>query len=144
MLRRPAEGEDIVADYATLGLTLGRHPLALLRDKFPSRRYFTAQDIAEIEHGTTICPAGLVITRQRPGTATGVVFVTLEDETGVINLVVWSSLVESHRRELLGAKLMGVIGEVQKQGEVIHVIAQQLFDHTPLLGNLKIGSRDFH
>ncbi|MEM7467089.1 MAG: OB-fold nucleic acid binding domain-containing protein, partial [Pseudomonadota bacterium] len=144
MLRPPTDGEDVVADYASLGLTLGSHPLALLRERFSAKRYVTADEIALITAGSTIKTAGLVVTRQRPGTATGVVFVTLEDETGSINLVVWSSLVESQRRELLGAKLMGVIGEIQRDGEVIHVIAKRLFDYTDMLGRLSIDSRDFH
>ena len=85
-----------------------------------------------------------MVTRQRPGTATGIVFVTLEDETGVINVVVWSSLVEAQRRELLGARLMGVIGKVQREGLVVHLIAEQLIDHSALLGRLLVESRDFH
>ena len=144
MLRKPTEGEDIVADYATLGLTLGRHPLALLRPYLERQRFITAASIGRARHGDVIRTAGLVITRQRPGTATGVVFVTLEDETGVINLIVWSSLVEAQRKALLGARLMGVVGEVQREGEVIHVIAKRLEDHTPLLGGLMTRSRDFH
>lgn len=88
--------------------------------------------------------AGLVITRQRPGTATGVVFVTLEDETGYVNLIVWSSLVERQRKELLGSRLLGVIGEVQREGEVVHVLARTLEDHTHLLGRLSTRPRDFH
>lgn len=88
--------------------------------------------------------AGLVITRQRPGTATGVVFVTLEDETGYVNLIVWSSLVEEQRKELLGSRLLGVIGEVQREGRVVHVLARELRDHTRLLGRLATQSRDFH
>ena len=144
MLRKPTEGEDIVADYATLGLTLGRHPLALLRPYLQRQRFITAASIGRARHGDVIRTAGLVITRQRPGTATGVVFVTLEDETGVINLIVWSSLVEAQRKALLGARLMGVAGEVQREGEVIHVIAKRLEDHTPLLGRLVTQSRDFH
>lgn len=144
MLRPPSEGEDVVADYASLGLTLGSHPLALLRNNFAAKKYVTADEIAMTQPGRTIKTAGLVISRQRPGTATGVVFVTLEDETGSINLVVWSSLVEAQRRELLSAKLMGVIGEIQREGEVIHIVAKRLIDHTELLGRLSITSRDFH
>lgn len=144
MLRPPSEGEDVIADYASLGLTLGSHPLALLRERFARKNYLTANEIAMSEPGSTIKTAGLVIARQRPGTATGVVFVTLEDETGSINLIVWSTLVESQRRELLGAKLMGVIGEIQREGEVIHIIAKHLFDYSELLGRLSIQSRDFH
>ncbi|MEX2481841.1 MAG: error-prone DNA polymerase [Gammaproteobacteria bacterium] len=144
LLRVPREGEDIVADYATTGLTLGRHPLALLRPQLVRRRVLSAADLGRCRHGEAVRTAGLVITRQRPGTATGVVFVTLEDETGSINVIVWASLVESQRRELLEARLLEVTGEVQREGEVIHVIARQLGDHSALLGRLAIGSRDFH
>ncbi len=144
MLRPPREGENIVADYASLGLTLGRHPLALLRQWFDRKSCMTAIEISHCAHGAEINTAGLVISRQRPGTATGVVFITLEDETGVINLIVWSSLVESQRREVLNSHLMGVVGEVQRQGEVVHVIAKRLFDHSTWLGRLTVESRDFH
>jgi error-prone DNA polymerase len=144
MLRPPTEGEDVIADYASLGLTLASHPLALLRNNFAAKNYVTSDEIALTAPGTIIKTAGLVISRQRPGTATGVVFVTLEDEAGSINLVVWSSLVEAQRRELLGAKLMGVIGEIQREGEVIHIVAKRLVDHTAMLGRLSVSSRDFH
>ena len=144
MLRPPREGENIVADYASTGLTLGRHPLALLRPGFDRKSYVTATEINHCAHGTQINTVGLVVSRQRPGTATGVVFITLEDETGVINLIIWSTLVESQRREVLGAHLLGVVGEVQRQGEVVHVIAKRLFDHSSLLGRLSVESRDFH
>lgn len=103
LLRAPTEGEELIADYASLGLTLGRHPLALLRPHFERCR--TAFDLHEARNGEEINIVGLVTIRQRPGTATGVVFITLEDETGQINVVVWSSLVESQRREVLGAQL---------------------------------------
>ncbi|MBX9605676.1 MAG: error-prone DNA polymerase, partial [Gammaproteobacteria bacterium] len=144
LLRRPGEGEDIVADYAHLGFTLGRHPLALLRERLQRQRCVTAAELVRSEPGTRVRTAGLVITRQRPGTATGVVFVTLEDETGSINVIVWSSLVEAQRRELLHARLMGVVGEVQRDGEVVHLVAQRLSDHSALLGRLLAPSRDFH
>jgi error-prone DNA polymerase len=142
LLRRPREGEDIVADYASLGFTLGRHPLALLRRRLA--RCVRASELAALAHGVRLETAGLVITRQRPGTATGVVFVTLEDETGSINVVVWSNLVERQRRELLHAALLGVRGTLQRQGEVLHVIAERLIDHSRLLGRLPTVSRDFH
>ncbi len=144
MLRPPREGENIVADYASTGLTLGRHPLALLRRSFERKSYLSAIEIRNCEHGTQVHTAGLVITRQRPGTATGVVFITLEDETGSINLIVWSRLVESQRREVLGSRLLGVIGQVQREGEVVHVIAKRLLDHSAMLGSLATTSRDFH
>ena len=144
ILKRPSEGQNVAADYASLGLTLRRHPLALIREELDKRRFITAAGIGKLAHGQTVRTAGLVITRQRPGTATGVVFVTLEDETGHINLIVWNSLVESQRRELLSARLLGVNGEVQREGEVLYVIAKQLEDHSLLLGSLSNHSRDFH
>ena len=88
--------------------------------------------------------AGLVITKQRPGTASGVTFVTLEDETGQINVTVWKQVAEQYRAALLNARLLGISGELQIEGKVIHVIANQLFDHTNMLGNLTVRSRDFH
>ena len=144
LLRRPSEGEDVVADYASLGLSLGRHPLALLRRQLVRRRLLSAAELATREHGEPVRTGGLVTMRQRPGTATGVVFVTLEDETGTINVIVWSSLVEAQRRELLHARLLGVVGEVQREGDVIHVLARRLEDHSALLGRLLTQSRDFH
>ncbi len=144
LLLPPTEGQAIVADYASTGLTLGRHPLALLRPRLRRYGVVTAAALGTLAHGTPVHTAGLVILRQRPGTATGVVFVTLEDETGTINLVVWRTLVESQRRELLGARLLGVDGEVQREGEVVHVIARRLEDHSALLGRLATRSRDFH
>ncbi len=144
LLRRPTEGEAIVADYGSLGLTLRRHPLALLRPKLARLAFLTAERILVLPHGEPVRAAGLVITRQRPGTATGVVFVTLEDETGYLNLIVWSSLVDRQRKELLGSRLLGVTGEVQREGEVVHVLARKLEDHTDLLGRLSTQSRDFH
>jgi error-prone DNA polymerase len=97
-----------------------------------------------LKHGTRVRAAGLVITRQRPASASGVTFVTLEDETGYVNLVVWDRLAEQARRALLGAALLGVVGTVQKEGEVVHVVAERLFDHSALLGSLVTRSRDFH
>ena len=144
LLSVPSEGADLIADYASLGLTLGRHPLALLRPQLERQRCITAAMLTHSRDGDRVRIAGLVISRQRPGTATGVVFVTLEDETGVINLIVWSSLVEAQRRELLHARLLSVIGDVQSESGVIHVIAKRLEDRTALLGRLETASRDFH
>ena len=134
MLRRPTESEDIAADYRHLGLTLGRHPLALLRGRLDELRVRSAREVADLEHGTRVRTAGLVITRQRPSSAAGVMFVTLEDETGYVNLVVWDRLAQSERRIVAGAALMGVVGKVQKEGAVLHVIAERLYDHSDLLG----------
>jgi error-prone DNA polymerase len=140
----PTEGEDIMADYQSLGLTLGRHPLALLRRRLQRLRLVPAAELHALPDGQSARTAGIVTCRQRPSTAKGVVFVTLEDETGYINVVVWNDLVERQRRELLGSSLLGVDGVVQKEGEVVHLVARRLTDYTALLGRLKVESRDFH
>ena len=143
LLKKPTEGQDIVADYQCTGLTLGRHPMHLLRHRLDRYRYLQAERMPNLMTGTAVAVAGLVITKQRPGTASGVTFVTLEDETGHINLIVWKQVAEQYRAALLNAKLMGIQGELQIEGQVIHVIARQLIDHTEMLGNLVVTSRDF-
>jgi error-prone DNA polymerase len=140
----PTEGEEIVADYATLGLTLRRHPLALLRDRLKQRNIRSATEVANSRNGQWIRAAGIVTCRQRPATASGVIFVTLEDETGYVNLVVWNAVADRQRKELLGSRLLAVYGEVQKQGSVVHVIARRLQDLSPMLGRLSTSSHDFH
>jgi error-prone DNA polymerase len=144
LLRAPREGEDIVADYAHTGLTLRRHPVALLRPRLATRGIVPATRLRELCHGSSVRTAGLVITRQRPGSAQGVTFVTLEDETGNINLIVWRDVAERQRRALVGARLLGVAGELQIEGEVVHVIAHRLTDLSRWLGSLSASSRDFH
>jgi error-prone DNA polymerase len=143
-LPAPSESADLVADYASLGLTLGRHPLALLRPRLKRMRLATASEIHALANGTRTRAAGIVTCRQRPGTAKGVVFVTLEDETGYTNVIVWNRLVEEQRRELMGSSLLGVHGVVQKEGAVVHLVAHRLVDHSQLLGKLRTDSRDFH
>jgi error-prone DNA polymerase len=140
----PTEGQDIVADYRTLSLTLRRHPLALLRGQLTRRRLVTAAEIGAAPQGRLVRTAGIVIGRQRPDTASGVVFVTLEDETGATNVIVWRDVGERQRRELLGAKLLAVFGKVEREGQVVHLIAGRLADLSPLLGDLPVRSRDFH
>ena len=142
-LREPTEGETLVADYASLGLTLGRHPLALLRERLVRSRSITAQALLQLPHGSAAKVTGIVTGRQRPGTASGTVFVTLEDETGWINVIVWPSLVAKQRRELLGSKLMTVHGTLEREGDVAHVVARRLVDDSRLLGELTTVSRDF-
>jgi error-prone DNA polymerase len=144
ILRRPTEGDDIAADYAHIGVSLGRHPLILLRNQLHRAGVKTAREVADLGPGARVRTAGLVVTRQRPSSASGVTFVTLEDETGYLNLVVWERLAERDRRALLGARLLGVVGVVQKESGVLHVIADELIDHSELLGNLVTRSRDFH
>jgi len=144
LLHKPGEGQDIVADYRSLGLTLRRHPLALLRARLSSEQVMTSEELRKTPNGRRVCYAGIVITRQRPGSASGVTFVTLEDETGHANIIVWKSLAENQRRALLGSRLMEVRGKVQREGEVLHLIAEQLKDRSGLLGSLMTRSRDFH
>lgn len=143
MLRAPGEGEDIVADYRAMGLTLGRHPLALLRPRLESAGWRTATDLWNCESGERVRTGGIVVTRQRPGSAAGVTFVTVEDETGHVNLIVWKAVAERQRRVLLGARLLGVAGTVQREGDVLHVIARRLEDRSVLLGELRAGARNF-
>lgn len=144
LLKKPSEGQNVVADYQSLGLTLERHPICLLRRHLDRYRYLPARQLPCMKTGQKINVAGLVITKQRPGTASGVTFVTLEDETGQINLIVWKQVAEQYRAELLNARLLGVAGELQIEGKVMHVIANRLFDHTNMLGDLTVKSRDFH
>jgi DNA-directed DNA polymerase III PolC len=148
LLPVPTEGEDIVADYRAVGLSLGRHPLALLREQFATRRVLTAAALAAVPHGRVVTVAGLVLTRQRPASASGVTFVTLEDETGQVNLVVWERTGLAQRRALVESRLMEVRGELQREGQVTHVIAHRMTDRSALLAGLLAGlrteSRDFH
>jgi error-prone DNA polymerase len=143
MLKKPTEGQDIVADYQSLGLTLERHPMALIRPRLEARRYVAADGLKDLASGQRIRVAGLVITKQRPGTASGVTFVTLEDESGCMNLIVWQKIAEQQRDVLLHARLMGVEGELQKEGKVVHVIAKKLIDHSEWLGELSVRQRNF-
>ncbi|MCC7079735.1 MAG: error-prone DNA polymerase [Burkholderiales bacterium] len=144
VLAAPSEGEDIAADYRSLGLSLRRHPLALLRPNLERRRLLDAAQVQRLAHGQLARTAGIVTCRQRPDTASGVIFITLEDETGTLNVVVWRNLIERQRREVLGARLLGVHGTVEREGEVVHVVAGHLLDLSPLLGSLQTASRDFH
>ena len=146
------EGEEIVHDYAALGLTLRRHPLALLRPRLARWRLRSAAELDATAHGSAVRACGLVIGRQQPGTAKGTIFVTLEDETGPVNVIVWPGLRddEDQRNALLRARLLAVEGEWQRDagsgGQVRHLIARRLRDLTPLLGRLAAvtTSRDFH
>ncbi len=143
LLRAPSEGDEIVGDYRSQGLTLGRHPLALLRAQLLERRFMPAATLANYKNGQLARACGIVTVRQRPATAKGVLFMTLEDETGNINVIIWPSLVEQQRREVLGAPLLGVYGIWQREGEVRHLVAKRLVDLSPMLGKLSTGSRNF-
>jgi error-prone DNA polymerase len=139
----PSEGQELIADYASTGLTLGRHPLMLLRPRLTRLRMSTASEMHRMRNGQLARAAGIVIGRQRPGTAKGIVFVTLEDETGPVNVIVRRDLVERQRRELLASRLLGVHGVLQREGKIVHLIARRLVDHSQLLGALATRSRDF-
>ena len=139
-----AEGEDVLLDYTHLGLTLRRHPLALLRPWLARRRLLNAQALAQCPDGRLVRACGLVTARQQPGTAKGVVFVTLEDETGSVQVIVWPDLKERQRPVLTGSRLLAVHGRWQRQNGVSHVVAGHLVDLSVLLGRLPTVSRDFH
>jgi error-prone DNA polymerase len=144
LLRAPREGQDIVADYGSTGLTLRRHPLSLLREKLQRRGVLPTQELWEQPDGTQVITAGLVITRQRPGSASGVIFVTMEDETGYVNLIVWNSVAVAQRAALLESCLLEVHGKLQREGDVQHVIAQRLTNLSAMLGDMTLAARNFH
>jgi error-prone DNA polymerase len=143
-----AEGEEVINDYAAVGLTLRAHPLLLLRPKLSNLKLMSAAHLHALPSGCLVRAAGIVTMRQRPGTAKGVTFVTLEDETGTVNVIVWKALAERQRIELLHARLLAVHGTWQRDassgGQVCHLIAGFLRDLTPLLGGLATQSREFH
>ncbi|NQD94100.1 error-prone DNA polymerase [Pseudomonas sp. CrR25] len=139
----PSTEETLHADYTTLGTTLGPHPLSLLRRALRAKRCHNSLELADLENGRNVRVAGLVIGRQRPQTSHGVTFVALEDEHGMINVVVWRDLAERQRRVLLEAKVLLVDGHLQEASDVRHVIAGRLLDLTPQLAGLAVRSRDF-
>ena len=132
MLAPPTEGQNIAADYRTQGLTLGRHPLALLRDELAAAHIVTSADLRDLPHGRVVRVAGIVTARQRPQSAGGVMFITLEDETGYVNLIVWERVWSRARRIASGSRLLEVHGMLQKEGLVTHVVAQKLVDRSML------------
>jgi error-prone DNA polymerase len=146
-----AEGEEIVFDYASMGLTLRRHPLTLLRPRLARMKLLNSKELHDLPSGRQVAACGLVTVRQQPQTANGTIFVTLEDETGPVNVIVWKSVRLEQRETLLRSRLLAVYGEWQRDvesgGEVRHLIARRLKDLTPLLGRLgqlSSKSRDFH
>ena len=142
LLEAPTEGQRIVADYASVGLTLGRHPMALLRERL-RKRLLSAADLNGVAHGKWARTAGIVLMRQRPQSASGVTFLTLEDETGQVNLIVWESVGREQRRALVESRLLEVYGELQREEGIMHLIARELIDRSALLGGLLTPSRDF-
>jgi error-prone DNA polymerase len=147
LLPEALEGEEVVFDYASLGLTLRSHPLLLLRAQLP-RHLLSAAQMRDYPTGRLVRACGIVTMRQQPSTAKGVVFVTLEDETGSVNVIVWKAVKDQFRDVLYRARLMAVYGVWQRDeasgGNVRHVVAKRLVDLTHLLGELATTSRDFH
>jgi error-prone DNA polymerase len=133
------EGEHVAEDYATLLLTLRRHPVSFLRQDLAARRFVRARDLADAPAESRIDIAGLVLVRQRPGTASGVIFMTIEDETGVANLVVWPAMFERFRRIVLGATLVACRGRIQREGIIVHVVVERLVDLSHRLKELRTG-----
>jgi len=143
-LRLPREAEEVLADYQSTGLSLRRHPLALLRPRLAQMGVHTAADLAAHKHGQGVRIAGLVLNRQRPQTAKGVLFMTLEDETGCHNLVVWKRAFDAQRATVLGSRLLIVVGELQKVDGVPHVVARRFHDVSDWITDMPVPSRNFH
>lgn len=143
-LPAPSENDDLRADYSSLGLTLGRHPMAILRDSGgPFRHCRKADDLPNLRHGCFIQVAGIVTGRQRPGSASGVIFLTLEDETNNINVVIWTSVLEKYRSAVVQGRLLRIKGVMERQESVIHVIAGHVEDLSQYLNHFSLKSRDF-
>lgn len=142
-LGAPSEAEDIVGDYRSTGLTLGRHPLELLRPRLLKQRLMPADVLHAYRNGQLARGCGIVTVRQQPGTAKGVIFITIEDETGNVNVIIRPEVFQRQRAEVLSASLLGVYGVWQREGEVRHLVAQHLVDLSGLLGALSTGSRNF-
>ncbi len=139
-LRQMTEGHNVIEDYAHAGLTLRQHPVAFLRKDLEARRIVTCADAMNAKDGRFHMIAGLVLVRQKPGSAKGTMFITLEDETGPANIIVWPTLFEKQRRIVLGASMMGIYGKIQREGDVVHLIARKLYD---LSGDLSaLADRD--
>lgn len=142
-LSTPSEAQEILRDYHSTGLTLQRHPIALLRPRLLKQRFLPAEVLHTFQNKQFARGCGLVTVRQRPGTAKGVLFITIEDETGPVNVIVWPALVDQFRHEVLNAKLLGVYGIWQTDGKVHHLVAKRLVDMSHLLGDFVAVSRDF-
>ena len=145
ILPPPLESDDLRADYTSLGLTLGRHPMALLREQpdSPFYRCKRASELEVINHGRFVQVAGIVTGRQRPASASGVIFLTLEDETNNINVVIWTRVLETFRSAVVQGRLLKVKGVLEREASVIHVIAGHVEDLSHYLEHFSLRSRDF-
>jgi error-prone DNA polymerase len=152
-LPRASAGQEVVQDYRATGLTLRSHPLTFLRSRLRAKRVLTAIDVKQIANEKVVNVAGLVLFRQQPQTAKGTIFLSLEDETGVVNIIVWNKVHAKYRQAVYGGKLLVCQGVVQREGQVLHVIARNIWDWTHDLRRLQgdasgpdlpVRSRDFH
>ncbi|WP_028021767.1 error-prone DNA polymerase [Enterovibrio calviensis] len=143
-IQSPTAIEDAIEDYASTGLTLGKHPIALLDENGKLGKHRLASELATIKSGSAVTVAGVVTGRQRPGTASGVTFMTLEDQTGNINVVVWLATARAQNTPFVTAKILKIKGILEREGEVVHIIAGRLIDMTSTLDQLLIQARDFH
>ncbi len=142
-LRPMSEGREVVEDYGHVGLTLRQHPVSFFREELLRQKMVPCSNLDSMKDGRYIWLAGLVLVRQRPGSAKGVMFITIEDETGIANLIVWPSMFEQNRRIVMGARMIGLYGQVQREGEVVHVIVKKLVDLSALLSSLSEKSTPF-
>ncbi|MBT5030943.1 MAG: hypothetical protein HOM55_01470 [Proteobacteria bacterium] len=144
LLRKPGVGEEVLKDYQSMGFSLQSHPLALLRESFQSLGWLHSSQCWQAHDGSYVACGGLVVGRQRPATASGVVFVSLEDEYGILNVIVWPAIAAKYRQALLCSRLLLVKGRLQVQQGVLHLIAGYLADCSHYLSDLPIVSRDFY
>jgi len=141
MLTPMTDGREVVEDYRSTQVSLRAHPLAFLRPELDRRGVTRCGDLAHIKDGKAVEVAGVVLIRQRPGSAKGVLFITIEDETGVANAILWPDRFEAQRRIVLSAAMLSIRGVVQREGEVIHVVTARMEDMTPMLH--AVGQMDF-
>jgi error-prone DNA polymerase len=135
-LKAMTAGHEVVEDYTYTGLTLRQHPVSFLRAELAEKRVITCTEANSLPDRRKMTVAGLVLVRQKPGSAKGVMFITIEDETGVANLVIWPSLYEKQRQTILAANMLGVEGRVQREGQVVHIVADKLIDYSTRLGSI--------
>ncbi|EGG76327.1 Error-prone DNA polymerase 1 [Gluconacetobacter sp. SXCC-1] len=139
LLQPMRDGAEVVRDYNRLGLTLRNHPLTFLRGDLQTRGIISCQHALAAKDGKRLTVAGLVLVRQRPGSAEGVVFMTLEDETANMNVIIWPDLFDANRRVVLGGQMLAVTGMLQKEGDVVHLVAKEITDLSGLLAD--VGNR---
>jgi len=135
-LRPMTDGREVVEDYRSLSLSLRGHPLQFLRAELDAMRIVRCADLASIRDGRNIEVAGVILVRQRPGSAKGVLFVTIEDETGIANGILWPDRFEIYRRQVMSASMIAMRGRLQKEGDVIHIICDRIIDHDDMLRSI--------